>query len=404
MTSLVEAAFPILNMTHLADISLLAPNICTLSLGIFMKGSAVMLSAQFKRLHTLIVSALYEDMLYNALQQLHIPAVQHVTLLFWWSGDIQENVQVSWPNLETFRLDSMVTTKESSEYVRRFFLNVPTLRILHLTGCEIPQFYSAFLSGSLKEPVLCPQLLMLVLQSCVEPGTEGLEEFIQDRMILRNSQGTDVPLRVGLDQESYSSILWLGSPIFKEPYIKEITTEWISPFPERETRFHTPPTNARSPSRAPTAWRGTGGTSMRLMTESAEQDVGDVVAEAVGVVIPLSLACHFFSLVDLNVFLDPASLSISDQHSDSTRHGTPTGLIACIATYRSQVWLYPTLSTRPLGVAFAFTSIYVFPYEWNACLIIWIISHYRMDLDGLHCKTAGTLWTWCRVITLHLQS
>ncbi|KIJ56139.1 hypothetical protein M422DRAFT_239345 [Sphaerobolus stellatus SS14] len=210
MTSLVEAAFPILNMTHLVDISLLAPNICTLSLGILMQRSAVMLSAQFK-------------------------PVQHVTLRFCWSGDNQENFQVSWPNLETLRLNFMVT--ESSEYVRRFFLNVPTLRVLHLTGCEIPHFYSAFLSGNLKEPVLCPQLRMLVLQSCVEPGTEGLKEFIQDRMILRNSQGTEVPLRVGLDQDSYSSTLWLGSPIFKEPYIKEITAEWISPFPERETRF-----------------------------------------------------------------------------------------------------------------------------------------------------------------------
>ncbi|KIJ56136.1 hypothetical protein M422DRAFT_239342 [Sphaerobolus stellatus SS14] len=147
--------------------------------------------------YTLIVSALYEDTLYNALQQLHIPAVQHVTLLSLWSGDSQENFQVSWPNLETLRLNFMVTTKESSEYVRRFFLNVPTLRVLHLTGCEIPHFYSAFLSGNLKEPVLCPQLRMLVLQSCVEPGTEGLKEFILGRLILRNSQGTEVPLRVG---------------------------------------------------------------------------------------------------------------------------------------------------------------------------------------------------------------
>ncbi|KIJ56146.1 hypothetical protein M422DRAFT_239352 [Sphaerobolus stellatus SS14] len=237
MTCLVEAAFPILDMTHLMDLSLLAPNICTLSLGIFMKTSTAMLSAQFKRLHTLIVAALYKDMLYNALQQLHIPAVQHVTLLSLWSGDSQENSQVSWPNLETLRLNCMRTTNESSEYVRRFFLNVPTLRILHLTRCDIPQFYSTFLSSNLEEPVLCPQLHMLVLQSCAEPKTEGLKEFIQDRMILRNSQGTEVPLRVGLDQESYSSILWLGSPIFKEPYTKEITTEWISPFPERETRF-----------------------------------------------------------------------------------------------------------------------------------------------------------------------
>ncbi|KIJ56140.1 hypothetical protein M422DRAFT_23501 [Sphaerobolus stellatus SS14] len=240
MTSLVEAAFPILDMTHLMDISLLAPNICTLSLGIFMKISTAVMSAQFKRLHTLIVSALYKDMLYNALQQLHIPVVQHVTLHSWWSGDSQENFQVSWPNLETLRLDSMVTTKESSEYVRRFFLNVPTLRVLHLTGCEIPQFYSTFLSGNLKETVLCPQLHMLVLQSCVEPGKEGLKEFIQDRIILRNSQGTEVPLRVGLDQESYINIVWLGPPIFKEPYIKEITAEWISPFPETETRFVSP--------------------------------------------------------------------------------------------------------------------------------------------------------------------
>ncbi|KIJ56134.1 hypothetical protein M422DRAFT_774019 [Sphaerobolus stellatus SS14] len=106
-----------------------------------------------------------------------------------------------------------------------------------------------------------------------------------------------------------------------------------------------------------------------------------VVAAAMGVVISLSLACHFFSLVDLNGSLDPASLSTSDLRSDSPRHGTPTGFVACIAIYRSRVGLYPTHPTRSLGVAFAFTSIYVFPYEWNACLIIWIISHYRMDLD-----------------------
>ncbi|KIJ56148.1 hypothetical protein M422DRAFT_239355 [Sphaerobolus stellatus SS14] len=237
MTSLVEAAFPILNMTHLMDISLLAPNICTLSLGIFMKRSTAMLSVQFKRLHTLIVSTLYKDMLYNALQQLHIPAVQHVTLLCLWSGYSQENFQVSWPNLETLRLNFMATTKESSEYVRRFFLNVPTLRILHLTRCDIPQFYSTFLSGNLEEPFLCPQLHMLVLQSCAQPKMEGLKEFILGRLILKNFQETEFPLRVGLDQGSYRSIVRLGSPFLKEPYIKVITAEWISPFPERETRF-----------------------------------------------------------------------------------------------------------------------------------------------------------------------
>ncbi|KIJ56149.1 hypothetical protein M422DRAFT_239356 [Sphaerobolus stellatus SS14] len=195
--------------------------------GIYIKRSNAIIprfSLQFKRLNTLIVSALYDDMMYNILQQLHSPAVQYVTLRYWNRRDPPQEFQGYWPNLETLRLDFMHFgngSAKSSEYLRRYF-NISTLRILHLSGSVIPQINSTLLSG---DPTFCPQLRMLVIQESFEPITESLKKLIQDRLILRGSQENEVPFRVGLSQQTFRSITWPGSPFLEEPFIKAITDE-----------------------------------------------------------------------------------------------------------------------------------------------------------------------------------
>ncbi|KIJ42510.1 hypothetical protein M422DRAFT_254287 [Sphaerobolus stellatus SS14] len=106
------------------------------------------------------------DCIFILLRRLKIPEIRHIKLECLrdrQSRTILCDFDPDWPRLEVFRFKNFALSRWTSKDARSFFLHMPVLRALYITGCAISQNFLCGFTPIMSDTQTCPELEYLSL-------------------------------------------------------------------------------------------------------------------------------------------------------------------------------------------------------------------------------------------------